>query len=121
MEDLLYNYLSPQIANSLEVHAHDNDSNGTVTIGYDYKIEKYTKEDITNLHSRILFMLEQIIANPEMLLKDIEIVTPEEKHKILYEFNDTKVDYPKDKTIVQLFEEQVEKTPDNIAVVFEEQ
>ena len=110
-----------KIANSLEVHAHDNDSNGTVTIGYDYKTEKYTKEDITNLHNRVLCMLEQIISNPNILLKDIEIVTPEEKHKILYEFNDTKVDYPKDKTIVQLFEEQVEKTPDNIAVVFEDQ
>ncbi|MGN1310508.1 MAG: amino acid adenylation domain-containing protein, partial [Clostridia bacterium] len=39
----------------------------------------------------------------------------------LYEFNNTKMDYPKDKTIVQLFEEQVEKTPDNIAVVFKDQ
>jgi len=110
-----------KIANSLEVHAHDNDSNGTVTIGYDYKTEKYTKEDILNLHNRILCLLEQITNNPSISLKDIEIVTPEEKHKILYEFNDTKVDYPKDKTIVQLFEEQVEKTPDNIAVVFEDQ
>ena len=55
----------------------------------------------------------------KILLKDIEIVTPEEKHKILYEFNNTKVDYPKDKTIVDLFEEQVEKTPDNIAVEYE--
>jgi len=79
-----------KIANSLEVHAHDNDSNGTVTISYDYKIEKYTKEDITNIHNRILYILEQIISNPEIVLKDIEIVTPEEKHKILYEFNDTK-------------------------------
>jgi len=109
------------IANSIEIHTHDNDSNGTVTIGYDYKIEKYTKEDINNLHARILCMLEQIISNPNILLKNIEIVTPEEKNKILYEFNNTKVDYPKDKTIVQLFEEQVEKTPDNIAVVFEDQ
>ena len=109
------------IANSIEVHAHDNDSNGTVTIAYDYKLEKYTQEDITNLHTRIVCMLEQIIANPNILLKDIEIVTQEEKQKILYEFNNTKVDYPKDKTIVQLFEEQVEKTPDNIAVVFEDQ
>ena len=109
------------IANSIEVHAHDNDSNGTVTIAYDYKTEKYTKEDITNLHNRILCILKQIIDNPKVLLKDIEIVLPEEKHKILYEFNNTKVDYPKDKTIVELFEEQVEKTPDNIAVVFEDQ
>ncbi|MFD2588120.1 amino acid adenylation domain-containing protein, partial [Croceitalea marina] len=39
----------------------------------------------------------------------------------LQEFNDTKVDFPKDKTIVDLFEEQVKKTPNNIAVVFNKQ
>ena len=33
-------------------------------------------------------------------------------------FNRTKAEYPKNKTIVDLFEEQVEKTPDNIAVVY---
>jgi non-ribosomal peptide synthetase component F len=38
---------------------------------------------------------------------------------LLYEFNDTAVEYPQDKTIVELFEEQVVRTPDNVAVVFE--
>jgi len=49
------------------------------------------------------------------------MLSENEKNKILYELNNTKMDYPKDKTIAQLFEEQVEKTPDNIAVVFENQ
>ena len=40
---------------------------------------------------------------------------------ILYDWNDTDVEYPEDKTIHQLFEEQVERTPDAIAVVFEDQ
>jgi non-ribosomal peptide synthetase component F len=39
---------------------------------------------------------------------------------LLETLNDTKADYPKDKTIVDLFEEQVEKTPDNIAIKFKE-
>lgn len=43
-----------------------------------------------------------------------------EKHKILYEFNNTAKDYPKNQTISTLFEEQVKKTPDNIAIVFGE-
>ncbi len=40
-----------------------------------------------------------------------------EKRKVLYEFNDTEADYPKDKTIHELFEQQVRKTPDNTAVI----
>ncbi len=48
--------------------------------------------------------------------KNIEI-----KEKLLYEFNNTESEYPKDKTIHELFEEQVWRTPDNLAVVFEEE
>jgi non-ribosomal peptide synthetase component F len=64
-------------------------------------------------------LVESIISNPDLNISDIEILTPAEKHKLLLEWNDTAADYPKDKCIHQLFEEQVEKTPDNIAVVFE--
>ena len=52
-------------------------------------------------------------------LGDIKLLTPSEEHRLLYEFNDTAVEYPRDKTIVELFEEQVARTPGNVAVVFE--
>ena len=108
-------------ADDLQIHLFDLNDENSMTVAYDYKYDKYDTRDITDFHNRILTMIKQIIDNNEILLKDIEIVTPEEKNKILYDFNNTKIDYPKDKTIVDLFEEQVEKTPDNIAVVFEEQ
>ncbi|MEJ7675710.1 MAG: hypothetical protein WKF59_24140 [Chitinophagaceae bacterium] len=41
-------------------------------------------------------------------------------HQLLHQFNDTFVAYPRDKTIIDLFHEQVIKTPDKIAVVFEQ-
>ncbi|MBN9413232.1 MAG: hypothetical protein J0H12_04840, partial [Candidatus Paracaedimonas acanthamoebae] len=47
--------------------------------------------------------------------------TSQEKHQLLVEWNDTNVEYPKDKTIHQLFEEQVQQTPHNIAIIFEDQ
>lgn len=108
-------------ADDLQIHLLDLNDDGKIHIAYDYKTDKYTNQDIADLHERILTIINQVMSNNAILLKDIEIVTPEEKHKILYDFNNTKVDYPKDKTIVDLFEEQVEKTPDNIAVVFENQ
>ena len=108
-------------ADDLQVHLFDLNDQGSMTVAYEYKTDKYDNEDISNLHDRILTIINQVIQNKDLLLKNIEIVTPEEKHKILYEFNNTKFDYPKNKTIVDLFEEQVEKTPDNIAVVFEDQ
>ncbi|MCP4149678.1 MAG: AMP-binding protein, partial [bacterium] len=48
---------------------------------------------------------------------ELEIITGEEKQKIVYEFNDTEAEFPSEKNICQLFEEQVTKTPGNIAVI----
>ena len=108
---------STTISNGIYIHLHDNDDEGTLNIDYDYQIEKYNKKDMENMHNRILHIIDQVLETSNMLVQDIEIVTEEEKYKILYEFNNTKTDYPKDKTIVDLFEEQVEKTPDNVAIV----
>ncbi len=108
---------SNTISDSIYIHLHDNDDNGTLNVAYDYQIEKYSKDDIDNIHKRILHIINQVLNDESCLEKDIDIVTEEEKNKILYEFNNTYTDYPRDKTIVDLFENQVEKTPDNIAVV----
>ena len=108
------------ISDDLNIHVFEYSDSNNLQIAYDYKINKYSEEEISKIHDRILHIIDQIINNENVLLKEIEIVTEEEKHKILYEFNNTKANYPKDKTISQLFEEQVEKTPDNVALVFED-
>jgi amino acid adenylation domain-containing protein len=54
-------------------------------------------------------------------LKDYQLLSQAEYQQIVYDWNQTDKAYPKDKTIQQLFEEQVQRTPDNVAVVFEEQ
>ena len=109
------------ISDDLDIHMFEWNDNDSIQIAYDYRTSRYDEQDISDLHARILHVINQILENNNILLKDIEIVTPEEKHQILFDFNNTKSDYPKDKTIVDLFEEQVEKTPDNIAVVFADQ
>jgi non-ribosomal peptide synthetase component F len=67
--------------------------------------------------SHFIELVEGIVSNPSQPIHDLPLLTPEEKHQLLIEWNDTKADYPEDKTIHQLFEEQVKKTPNNIAVV----
>ena len=66
-------------------------------------------------------MLEGIVANPDLRLSELPLLTEAERHQLLIEWNNTSTDYPRDKCIHELFEEQVEKTPDAIAVVFEDQ
>jgi amino acid adenylation domain-containing protein len=66
-------------------------------------------------------LLESIVKDPEERISDLPLLSEKEKHQLLIEWNDTQTEYPKDKCLHQLFEAQAEKTPDAIAVVFEEQ
>ena len=109
------------ISDDIDIHLYDMNDTGDINIAYDYLISKYSIDDICSIHARFLYIINQVLENNDITLNEIEIVTPDEKKKILYDFNNTSADYPRDKTITQLFEEQVDKTPDNIAVVFENQ
>ena len=87
----------------------------------EYASDLFKASTIDRLIEHFLQLLKEIVSNPTQSIQTYEILTASEKQQILIEWNDTAHDYPRDKTIHQLFEEQVEKTPDNIAIVYEEQ
>ena len=107
------------IADDIDIHIFDFNDTNKLNIAYDYKCSKYSSNDIEQIHKRILHIIMQVLNNENLKLSDIEIVTLEEKEKLIYGFNQTKLDYPKDKTVAELFEEQVKLTPNNTALVFE--
>ncbi|MCC5644520.1 amino acid adenylation domain-containing protein [Nostoc sp. CHAB 5824] len=76
---------------------------------------------ITRMLRHLQTLLEGMVANPQQSLSSLPLLTAAEIHQQLIEWNNTQTEYPKDKCIHQLFEEQVEKTPDAVAVVFEDQ
>ncbi|WP_432408908.1 amino acid adenylation domain-containing protein [Wukongibacter sp. M2B1] len=86
----------------------------------EYCTELYKKETIQRLSRHFKNILRKIAENPEESIDQIDMLTEEEKRQLLIDFNDTKREYPRDKTIHELFEEQVEKSPDNIALIFED-
>ncbi|MCW1242733.1 amino acid adenylation domain-containing protein, partial [Bacillus pretiosus] len=91
-----------------------------VKCNLEYCTKMFNKETIEKLGKYFIRILENISCNMRTELNEIDILTEVEKFRVLYEFNDTKVEYPKEKTIQQLFEEQVKKTPDKVAIVFED-
>ncbi|MEW9700771.1 amino acid adenylation domain-containing protein, partial [Paenibacillus sp. SI8] len=90
-------------------------------VAYDYKIEMFTEQEIVLMHERIQFLMDQLLKNGELRLKDVEILHKEERQQILYKFNETKAPYPSDQTVASLFEQQVEKSPDATAAVYKDQ
>lgn len=83
-----------------------------------YNAALYTQNSAERIAKRFVCFLERLLKDADKELKNIELVTPEEKNEILYEFNNTKAEYPKTATIQELFENQVIKTPANIAVTY---
>jgi amino acid adenylation domain-containing protein len=70
---------------------------------------------------RFEVLLQGIVADPDRRISTLPLLMETEKHQLLVEWNDTKRDYPQDKCIHQLFEEQVERTPEAVAVIFGDQ
>ena len=86
-----------------------------------YSTDLFESATITRMVGHFQTLLEGIVANPNQRLGEIGLLTAREKQQLLVEWNDTHTDYPKDQCIYQLFEAQVERTPDAVAVVFEDQ
>lgn len=95
------------------------EKNNELEFGLEYCTDLFEEYSILRLKDHFLNILKDVSDNLQKPISEIEILSEEEKNKILYEFNSTQADYPRDKTIHQLFEEQAAKTPDDIAVVFE--
>ena len=86
-----------------------------------YNTDLFDDATITRMLGHLRRLLEGVVAKPDEGIGYLPILSEAEERQLLVEWNDTKTDYPRDKCIHGLFETQVEKTPDAIALVFEDQ
>ena len=100
----------------LSVFAYEADDK--MFLGMEYLKDIFSGETIERIGLQFERMLAAIVEAPRAAIGSYEIMDEEERHRVLVEWNDTRVAYPKDKTIQGLFEEQVDRTPDSIAVIY---
>jgi amino acid adenylation domain-containing protein len=92
---------------------------GKVIGFFEYSTDLFGRATIERMAGHFQMLLEGIVADPEQSVSTIPLLTEAERHQLLVEFNDTAAEYPKNSCIHELFEEQVERTPDATAVRFE--
>ncbi|NEU75705.1 non-ribosomal peptide synthetase [Hassallia byssoidea VB512170] len=80
----------------------------------------YTK-DIEGLAEQFHKLVESAANHPEAAISELEILSDRHLRQLLIEFNQTQANFPQDKCIHRLFEEQAERTPNNIAVTFSDE
>ncbi|MEH2225052.1 amino acid adenylation domain-containing protein [Nostoc sp.] len=88
---------------------------------WEYNSDLFEPDTIARMTSHFQTLLAAIIANPNQLIAELPLLSQPERHRLLVEWNDTYTPYPQSKCIHELFEEQVEKTPDAVAVVYEDE
>ncbi|MFB0847524.1 amino acid adenylation domain-containing protein [Paenibacillus oleatilyticus] len=91
-----------------------------LVIRFDYNTLTFERCDVERLMGHLVHVLEQIVANPRIAVGDLELATAEERAELIGRFNAAPTEFPREKTLHQLFEEQAERIPDAVAVVFED-
>jgi amino acid adenylation domain-containing protein/non-ribosomal peptide synthase protein (TIGR01720 family)/FkbM family methyltransferase len=97
------------------------DSTDSGLIGeWEYNTDLFDASTITRMTGHFQTLLEAVVANPQQTVSSLPLLTEQERHQLLWEWNNTTKEYPSNQCIHQLFEEQVARSPDAIAVVFED-
>jgi amino acid adenylation domain-containing protein len=93
---------------------------GSLSGDFHYNIDLFDAATIARMGQHFQVLLTSIVEQPTQRISDLPILTADERQRILVEWNDTQSDYPDNACLQQLFEQQAQRTPDAIAVVFED-
>jgi surfactin family lipopeptide synthetase A len=98
----------------------EDDAEGLLS-RFEYSTDLFDEATIVRMAQHWHTLLEGVVADPTRRLVELPLLTEKERHQLLIEWNATQIAHPKETCAHQLFEAQVERTPEAIAVVFEEE
>lgn len=88
---------------------------------FEYNANLFDDDTIAGMVEHFQILVGAIVANPDERIGQLPLLTASQRQQLLIDWNQTETEYPQDKCIHQIFEAQVEKTPEAVAVVFENQ
>jgi amino acid adenylation domain-containing protein len=92
-----------------------------LTLEISYHRDQFDDAQIIRMLGQLEMILAGFCSQSEQALETISILTAAERHQLLVKWNQTAADYPRSRCIHQLFEDQAQRTPDEVAVVFADQ
>jgi len=89
-----------------------------ISLSFEYSTELFAPETIKRMLGHLQNLLDAIVIDPDQRVTDLPLLTQSEQYQLLNEWNSDRMSFPQNLCIHTLFEQQVEKTPDAIAVEF---
>ncbi len=96
------------------------EGDGKIFLRFEYSTKLFSKKTIQRLVSYFRKIVTTVIKDLDKRIADISIITVDDKRRLLKELNNTEAYYPREETIISLFEQQVKSTPYNTALMFGE-
>lgn len=93
------------------------DQGQTLTATVEYSTDLFQSDAIARLWNHFQVLLAGILANPDAELAHLPLLTPVEQQQVLWDWNQTQVEFPQHSCIHELFEQQAAQTPEAIAIV----
>ena len=93
------------------------ESGEQLALGLEYNTDLFDEPTIVRMGEHLQLLLERIVDEPEKQVSALSLLSAAEEHKLLREWNDTSTEFPRDLCVHQLFEAQVLRTPENVAVI----
>ena len=88
-----------------------------IELNFGYRAGLFEDGTILGLAGHFCRILQDVMADPGKVVSQIDMLSADEKNRLLYEWNNTDASYPQDKTIHELFAEQADRAPDRVAIV----
>lgn len=85
---------------------------------FEYSTDLFDASTISRMAGHWQTLLEGIVADPELHLSELPLLSEAEGHQLRVEWNDTAMNYPREQCLHRLFEAQVDQTPDAVAVIY---
>jgi amino acid adenylation domain-containing protein len=86
----------------------------------EYSTDLFNEDRIDRMVGHYFTLLDSAAANPEQKIAQLPLLTAPEREQVLVDWNRTQTDYPKGRYVHDLFADQAAKTPDAVAVVFDD-
>jgi len=106
---------------SLLIQVNDSEVSGDFVLYFDFNCDIFDEVQRSRAIQHFLNVLDAFLSDKTQLVSQVDLLSEQERERLLVEWNATEADYPKEVCLHQLFEAQVERTPDAVAVVFEDQ
>ena len=104
----------------LTIYLKDYHAGTDIVLDFSYNLAYFKQKDIQRLQQRLLALLQHVLAQPELPLAQISLLSAAESAQ-LQRWNPVQTNQPKSHTLINLFQQQVEQTPDNIALMWQNQ